>query len=100
MTDQAIRGETVGETPVAIELLLAMSPRATFRRLRLCGLSAEEAGNLTARLEGLRPVNDGWTVREIERLVDLRWLVERGQFAEDERAADLQGWPTDAPASA
>ena len=94
MTDQAIQGETVPEVPAA------MSPRATFRRLRVCGLSAEEAGNLTARLEGLRPVRDGWAVLEIERLVFLRWLVERGQFADDERPAGLETWFADAPATA
>ena len=94
MTDQAIQGETVCAAPQA------MSPRTTFRRLRICGLSAEEAGNLTARLEGLRPVRDGWAVLEIERLVFLRWLVDRGRFADDERPVDLDGWLSDVPATA
>jgi hypothetical protein len=94
MTEQAIQGKTVHEAPGAL------SPRATFRRLRVCGLTDTEAGNLTARLEGLRPVRDGWAVVEIERLVFLRWLVERGEFAEDERPADVYGWLIDAPATA
>lgn len=94
MTDQAIQGETVCAAPQG------MSPRATFRRLRVCGLSAQEAGNLTARLEGLRPVRDGWTVLEIERLVFLRWLVDRGRFADDERPLELDGWLSDVPATA
>jgi hypothetical protein len=94
MADQKVDGATdrdAGHT---------MSPRATFRRLRICGLSAAEAGNLTARLEGLPPVHDGWRVLEIERLVFLRWLVDRGRFADDERPADHDGWLTDNPATA
>jgi hypothetical protein len=77
MTDQAVEREPAH---VASE---AMSPRSTFRHLSFCGLSAAEAGNLTARLEGLRPIRDGWAVKEIERLVFLRWLIERGRFAGD-----------------
>lgn len=99
MTDQAIQGEPVPVVRAATDAGAAVSPRATFRRLRICGLSAEEAGNLTARLEGLRPVRDGWAVMEIERLVFLRWLVERGRFADDERPADIEARLTRAPAT-
>ena len=85
MADQAIEGETSGEAAQA------MTPRATFRRLCFCGLTPEQAGNLTARLEGLRPIRDGWSVIEIERLVFLRWLIDQGRFAEDCRA-DVDAW--------
>jgi hypothetical protein len=54
--------------------------RPTFRRLRLAGLTPDEAGNLTAHLAGLRVAGAPWTVREIERLVFLRTLVERGRL--------------------
>lgn len=94
MSDQTIQREA------ASEATMAMSPGATFRRLRVCGLSAEEAGNLTARLEGLRPIHAGWSVAEIERLVFLRWLVRRGRFADDERMAEHDGWFATAPATA
>jgi hypothetical protein len=44
------------------------------------GLGPAEAGNLTAYLSGLRPVEHGWTLGEIDRLVFLRYLVERGRL--------------------
>ena len=58
----------------------APSVRPTFRRLQLAGLTPDEAGNLTAHLTGLRVTGAPWTVREIERLVFLRTLVERGRL--------------------
>jgi len=60
------------ELPVA-------APDVTFRRLRIAGLTATQAGNLTARLSGLSPVRTGWSVGEIERLLFLRSLVESGR---------------------
>lgn len=80
MTDQVIDDEMVREGSGAA------SPRATFRRLRFCGLTPEQAGNLTARLEGIKPIRGGWTVAEIERLNFLRWLVTRGRFVDDQPA--------------
>ena len=80
MTDQVIEDEMVREVSGVT------SPRATFRRLLFCGLTPEQAGNLTARLEGIKPIRDGWTVAEIDRLVFLRWLVTRGRFVDDEPA--------------
>src|SRR2546426_3040181 len=50
---------------------------ATYRDLRARGLAAREAGNLTAYLVGLRPVRTGWTAAEIDRLLFLRYLVDR-----------------------
>jgi hypothetical protein len=60
------------ELPVA-------APGVTFRRLRIAGLTAAQAGNLTARLSGLSPVRTGWNVVEIERLLFLRSLVDTGR---------------------
>jgi hypothetical protein len=94
MTDQIVDDQTDRESS------RLMTPRATFRRLRFCGLSPQQAGNLTARLEGLRPIRDGWAVAEIERLVFLRWLVERGRFAEDSEPALDGGTLAEAATSA
>jgi hypothetical protein len=55
--------------------------RATFRRLRAMGLDATEAGNLTAYVRGIRPVEGGWTVKEIDQLLFIRYLVERRRLA-------------------
>jgi hypothetical protein len=53
---------------------------ATYRDLGAKGLAPAEAGNLTAYLRGLRPVDRGWTVAEIDRLLFLRYLVDRGRL--------------------
>jgi hypothetical protein len=50
--------------------------------LRARGLQATEAGNLTAYLHGLAPVESGWTLGEIKRLQFARWLVEHGYLDE------------------
>jgi hypothetical protein len=54
--------------------------RSTYHRLRMVGLSPREAGNLTAHLNGLRVADQGWTLHEIERLLFVRALVERGRL--------------------
>ena len=51
-----------------------------YRDLGAIGLAPSEAGNLTAYLRGIRPVEQGWTVAEIDRLLFLRYLVERGRI--------------------
>lgn len=56
------------------------STRLVFERLERCGLDAVQAGNLTARLAGLEPVRDGWTVEEIDRILFLRWLDGCGRI--------------------
>ena len=56
------------------------SVRTTYHRLRMVGLTAIEAGNLTAHLSGLRVTDQGWTPQEIERLLFLRALVELGRI--------------------
>jgi hypothetical protein len=53
---------------------------ATYRDLEAMGLAPTEAGNLTAYLRGLRPVDQGWTVAEIDRLLFVRYLVDRGRL--------------------
>jgi hypothetical protein len=51
---------------------------ATYRDLGAKGFGPTEAGNLTAYLGGLRPAGRGWTVAELDRLLFLRYLVDRG----------------------
>ena len=51
--------------------------RAAARFLASNGFRPAEAGNLTAYLHGLAPVEGGWTADEIERLLFVRHLVER-----------------------
>jgi hypothetical protein len=53
---------------------------ATYRDLGARGLAPTEAGNLTAYLRGLRPVDQGWTVAEIDQLLFLRYLVDGGRL--------------------
>ena len=55
--------------------------------LRGCGLSTAEAGNLTARLEGIHAVPGGWSLRDVERLQFLRWLITSGRFGADDMVA-------------
>ena len=52
--------------------------------LRRCALSIAEAGNLTARLEGMHAVPGGWTLRDVERLEFLRWLIVSGRVGADD----------------
>ena len=60
--------------------------RGVYLGLRRCGLSVVEAGNLTARLEGIHPVPGGWSLRDVERLRFLRWLVTSGRLGADDMA--------------
>jgi hypothetical protein len=54
--------------------------RGTYQRLRMVGLTASEAGNLTAHLNGLHVSENGWTLQEIERLLFVRALVDLGRI--------------------
>ncbi len=56
------------------------SARSTYQRLRMVGLTATEAGNLTAHLSGLQVTERSWTLHEIERLQFLRTLVDLGRL--------------------
>jgi hypothetical protein len=59
---------------------LSERPAVTYRLLGSKGFRPDEAGNLTAYLHGLPPVRSAWALREIERLLFLRDLVERGRI--------------------
>ena len=54
--------------------------RMTYRRLRLAGLSAREAGSLAGHLAGLHAVPGGWAIEEVERLLFTRELVRTGRM--------------------
>ena len=45
----------------------------------MVGLTAVEAGSLTAHLSGLRIADQAWTLHEIEGLLFVRALAERGR---------------------
>jgi hypothetical protein len=45
------------------------------------GWTEREAGNLVGLLHGLRPIRNGWTVREIEHLRFLHAMVKSGRIA-------------------
>ena len=55
-----------------------------FIGLRRCGLSVEQASNLTAHLAGIQPVPGGWSLAEVERLRFLRWMVGAGRLGADD----------------
>jgi hypothetical protein len=65
--------------------------QGVFLGLRRCGLSIEQAGNLTARLEGLRGVPGGWSVEEVQRLRFARWIVEAGLLGADDIEPGVDG---------
>jgi hypothetical protein len=65
------------EAPIIPSRLAA---RATWRRLRMAGFSAEEAGNLVAHLAGLPIGRTAWTVREVENLLFIRAMAIEGRI--------------------
>ena len=77
---------TNGEAPVTREATTAPtareahSVRSTYHRLRMVGLTSVEAGNLTAHLSGLPIADQAWTLHEIESLLFVRALSERGRL--------------------
>jgi hypothetical protein len=62
--------------PSGIEPAVAMSARAMYRALSVKGMRSDEAANLTAVANGLSPVESGWSIQEIGRLLFLRHLVD------------------------
>ena len=68
-----------GAEPEALRLRCTPPPVTSGppRDLIAQGFQATEAANLTGFLIGLAPVERGWTVGEIERLLFVRHLVER-----------------------
>jgi hypothetical protein len=81
MIDQELDGRTTS-------LSTGRARRKVFLGLRRCGLSIEQAGNLTAHLEGIRPVAGGWTLEEVARLQFTRWMVMAGELGADDTATD------------
>ena len=86
MIDQELDGRTTS-------LSTGWARRKVFLGLRRCGLSIEQAGNLTAHLEGIRAVPGGWTLEEVARLQFTRWMVMAGELGADDTSAD----PTTVP---
>ena len=71
---------SMGE-PVALESTREQtSIRSTYHRLRMVGFSSVEAGNLTAHLNGLHITGADWTLPEIEGVLFVRALVQRGRI--------------------
>lgn len=81
MIDQELDGRTTS-------LSTGRARRKVFLGLRRCGLSSEQAGNLTAHLEGIRAVPGGWTLEEVARLQFTRWMVMAGELGADDSSAD------------
>ena len=77
MLDQALEGR-------ATNLQIGRGIRGMFIGLRRCGLSVEQASNLTAHLAGIQPVPGGWSLAEVERLRFLRWMVSAGRLGADD----------------
>ena len=77
MLDQALEGW-------ATNLQVGRGIRGMFIGLRRCGLSVEQASNLTAHLAGIQPVPGGWSLAEVERLRFLRWMVSAGRLGADD----------------
>lgn len=59
----------------------ATTVRATYRGLRRIGWSETEASSMAAHLAGLTPSRSGWQLREVERLLFIRSLVDDGRIA-------------------
>lgn len=81
--------ESSGPTSRRADVPVAASERGStwvpavlgmYRDLGAIGLAPREAGNLTAYVRGIRPAEGGWTVAEIDRLLFLRYLVDRGRI--------------------
>ena len=81
MIDRAFHGTQASDSA-------GVPARGVFLGLRRCGLSAQQAGNLAAHLQGIQPVPGGWTVDEIERLRFAHWLVASGRIGTDDLQAD------------
>jgi hypothetical protein len=56
------------------------SVHETYRSLRALGWSEREAGNLAAYLAGIAPTRKGWGIREVDRLMFIRALVQGGRI--------------------
>jgi hypothetical protein len=52
----------------------------TYRRLRLAGFTAHEAGCLCAHLVGLGAARSGWRIGEVEGLLFVRAMAKAGRL--------------------
>jgi hypothetical protein len=79
--DAAAGAATLAPPPAEAPVIPSrLAPRATWRRLRMAGFSAEEAGNLVAHLAGLPIGRAAWTVREVENLLFIRAMAIEGRI--------------------
>lgn len=53
--------------------------RVLYRRLIIAGYSPVEASNLIAKLMGLAVTENGWKVKELQRLLFEEWYDKREQ---------------------
>ena len=84
MTDSGATTDQRLETTQS-NLRVGRGIRGMFLGLRRCGLSVEQATNLTAHLAGIPPVPGlGWSLAEVERLRFLRWMVTAGRLGADD----------------
>ncbi|HET7677719.1 MAG TPA: hypothetical protein VFK38_07680 [Candidatus Limnocylindrales bacterium] len=56
------------------------STQLLYRSLLWQGLSLDEAANLVALAAGIRPVENGWRLREVQGLLFLRHLARQGRL--------------------
>jgi hypothetical protein len=84
MIDQTLESDAPVRNP-------GRATQGVFLGLRRCGLSIEQAGNLIARLEGLRAVPGGWSVEEVQRLRFARWMVDAGRLGAGDTEPGLDG---------
>ena len=60
--------------------------RTTYRNLLLRGLAPDEASNLTAYLCGIPVGTQHWRIGEVNRLLFLRALHDKGRFGPEDGA--------------
>lgn len=56
-------------------ILDSKSVRTLYRRLLIMGYSKEDASNMIANLMGLGPLEHGWSVKELQKLLFLKYLI-------------------------
>jgi hypothetical protein len=64
--------------------------RTTYRNLLLRGLAPDEAANLTAYMCGIPVGTQHWRIGEVNRLLFLRELQDRGRFGPDDGATAVR----------
>ena len=74
----SIKPDAAGPTGDGLEL--AHPAGETYRRLRLAGFTAREAGTLAGWVAGVPVTPGGWSITEVERLLFVRALVRAGRL--------------------